>query len=78
MTHVGHPPAKPLTDEEAEKGLLAWKALMDFGWRFCLEVFPQLRPEEDPLERLREIYRRMGEEHLRANERMLEVISGAR
>ena len=69
--------AGPLTDEEAERGFRAWKELLDFGWRFCLEVYPQVYPDRDPLDLLREAYRRKSEEHLRANERLAEILGGA-
>lgn len=53
-----------------------WRELMDFGWRFCMEVFPQTFPGVDPLEKLREVWRRKGEEHAAANERMLAKLHG--
>jgi len=66
------------TDEELARRCLAWKELLDFGWRFCLEIFPQTRPGEDPLALLREAWSRRSEEHARANERLAEILGACR
>lgn len=60
-----------------ERNFREWQELMDFGWRFRLEVFPHTYPGKDPLEKLREAWRRKGEEHMAANERMLEALGKA-
>jgi hypothetical protein len=67
-----------MAEPDLERGLREWKELMDFGWRFRLEVFPQTFPGEDPLAKLREIWRRLGQEHAAANVRMLEALGRAR
>ena len=43
---------------------------MDFGWDYCLQIFPQLYPGCDPVEKIKEAYERKTREHLAANERM--------
>lgn len=63
-----------MTDADFERHFREWLELMDFGWRYCLEVFPQTYPGQDPMEKLREVFRRKGEEHARGNERMLEAL----
>jgi hypothetical protein len=60
---------------EAERNVLAWAALLDFGFEFCLQTIPQLRPGTDPMEEIRVMYRRMSEEHLRGNENMVRRLS---
>lgn len=67
-----------MRDSDIERNLREWRELMDFGWRFCLEVFPQTYPGQDPLARLREAYRRKGNEHAAANERMLTALGKSR
>jgi hypothetical protein len=54
-----------------ERHLQSWKELMDFGWRFCLEVYPQLYPGVDPLAKLHEAWEHDALEHAVANERMI-------
>ena len=66
-----------MTQTEIDRNFRAWQELMDFGWRFCLEVFPQTYPGCDPLQKIREAWDRKSEEHLRANERMMEAIGRA-
>lgn len=59
-----------------ERNCLAWKDLMDFGWEFCLQVYPQTYPGRDPMDVLRDAYERASAEHLAANERMVAAASG--
>ena len=66
-----------MDQEEVARRYRAWKELMDFGWEYCLQIFPQLRPGTDPLERLREAFERKAKEHLAANERMAAAIGRA-
>lgn len=73
LEHLKNRTKEQLT--EAERNVLAWAALMDFGFAFCMQTFPQARPDEDPLEGFRRAFRRKSEEHLRANESMLRRLS---
>jgi hypothetical protein len=61
-----------MDQESVDRNCRAWKDLMDFGWEFCLQVFPQLRPGEDPMTLLREAWERQWADHAAANERLAE------
>ena len=67
----------PMDSLGAERNFREWKELMEFGWEFCLQVYPQIYPGRDPLEVLKEAYDRQSREHLAANERMMAAIERA-
>ncbi|MBI2901272.1 MAG: hypothetical protein HYY17_13900 [Planctomycetes bacterium] len=73
LEHLKCKTKEQLTEEE--RNVLAWAALMDFGFEFCMQTFRQARPDEDPLEGFRRAFRRKSEEHGRANEAMLRRLS---
>ncbi len=61
----------------AERNVLAWAALMDFGFEFCLQTIPQIHPGAAPLMEVRAMCRRMSKEHLRGNETLLRRLARA-
>jgi len=73
LEHLKAKTKDQLTSEE--RNILAWAALMDFGFEFCMQTFPQARPDEEPLEGFRRAFRRKSREHLRANEAILRRLS---
>lgn len=60
-----------------DRNVRAWQELMDFGLRFCLDVFPRTYPGCDPIQKMREMWERQGREHAKANERMCAVLGRA-
>ena len=53
-----------------ERNFLTWQALMDFGWEFCLQVYPQTYPGVDPIAKLREVWDHHAKDHAAGNERL--------
>ena len=69
LEHLKSKTKEQLTEEE--RNVLAWAALMDFGFELCLRTIPLARPGVDPLVEIRAMYRRMSEDRDRGNANML-------
>jgi len=67
-----------LDEATVKRRFLAWRELMDFGSRWCMAIYPQHYPGRDPVDVLREAWRRRSEENEEAKIRMLRRISRER
>lgn len=69
IRHLTRKSGKDLSPEE--RAVIAWAALLDFGFEFCLGTMKPLAPAANSLETLRNAYRAKSAEHLRGNVALL-------